>query len=124
MIDNEPIGHHYQALFPFIPHLETEKCPHKEYFDLQGQAVGFCCELAENEMTGTGVKGHNSNILHNSFRIQNRRTGAGVKVSSDKPAVSIYMCAGRRFFSVEPQIEILARTGEEFKWANTYEFYT
>jgi hypothetical protein len=34
------------------------------------------------------------------------------------------MCAGRRFFSVEPQIEILALPGGQFKWTNTYEFYT
>ena len=123
LMDAGGVGSNDRALFPFLPQMELGRCHGSEYLRVQENTVGFLRNIANADMVGGDVVGYASTPAHNTFRMENGRTGIGVRVSSDRPAVSMYLCAGERFFSVEPQIEIKCQTGERMEWTNTYELY-
>ncbi len=73
-------------------------------------------------MEGVNILGFDTeDALQNSFVIENLRTGAYISVKGDRPAVCNYIPCGKRFISVEPQIEMNIKKGETFKWSNYYE---
>ena len=120
LLDNQPVGPHYRVLFPFRPRLCNDR---SKVFTVQNRMVMLNRDLSGSEMFGACIDGFNPVAVRNSFCVENSLTGVGVVMSADKPAVSIFLCAGRRFLSVEPQIEVLIPSGHQFEWTNRYQFY-
>jgi hypothetical protein len=69
------------------------------------------------EGTGTGVKDYD-------FRIENLRTGAGVRFTSDYPLLKVNFWAISTVAVAEPYIELKIDPGKESHWTITYDFYT
>jgi hypothetical protein len=57
------------------------------------------------------------------FRIENHRSGAGVRIKGDKPLARMVFWASPTVSCPEPYIHIKADPGKEFKWAISYQFY-
>jgi hypothetical protein len=57
------------------------------------------------------------------FRIENKTTGGGIKVSCETPLLRMAFWANPATFCPEPFILVKAAPGEEFSWTIKYEFY-
>ena len=73
--------------------------------------------FSELEGTGTGVKDYD-------FRIENLKTGAGVRFTSDQPLQKVNFWAIRTVAVAEPYIELKIEPGKESRWTIRYDFYT
>jgi len=90
-----------------------------------GNQLEYVRELEPGESASLGqVHGHNRSVEDNYFRIENRRTGAGVKITGDRPISRIVYWSHSNAVSPEPYIDLDIQPGESFTWDITYSFYT
>ena len=121
MVDGEFISRNYSATFPFEPNIINETFCLPEYIKQNGRIVSLNKNIEEEEcFVGGDILGFNNIISHNRFRIENGRTGAGIEISSSVPTVGIFLAMGKRYFSVESQVDINIKYNEIFLWENKY----
>jgi hypothetical protein len=123
VIDNQPIGPDFSVKFPFtltgggqgIGELAEIKGNNIEFLRVvkNGETV-FCSEL----------KGFGPTSKDYDFRIENRKTGAGVRISCDQPFLKLNYWNCATTLCPEPYIKIKAEPGQEISWTIRYEFYT
>jgi hypothetical protein len=58
------------------------------------------------------------------MRIENRKSGAGVRITGDRPIEKINFWSIRTVACPEPYVHMNIEPGREFKWRIGYEFYT
>jgi len=58
------------------------------------------------------------------FRIENHKTGAGMRITADQPVEKVVFWASPTTVCPEPYIKIKVLPGETMKWTIDYEFYT
>lgn len=123
VIDNQPIGPDFIIKFPFN-------------LSGTGQGVGVLAELKENtiqflrivndgETVFCGdIKGYGPDAKDYDIRIENRKTGAGVRITCDQPfqKLNYWNCATT--LCPEPYIKIKAEPGKSVEWTIKYEFYS
>ena len=57
-------------------------------------------------------------------RVESRRTGAGVRVTSDRAPASIGFWSIRSNISVEPFVDVSTEPGRTTAWTYVYTYYT
>jgi hypothetical protein len=122
VIDHEVVGPDVVVKFVFTPNPTRG---FKDRAEVHGQEIVFPHELerknggvfSELEGTGTQVKDYD-------FRIENLKTGAGVRFTSDQPLQKVNFWAIRTVAVAEPYIELKIEPGKESRWTIRYDFYT
>jgi hypothetical protein len=123
MIDKYPIG---PGLIVRVP------------FNLKGEGVGFgeIAEIHDNQISflrviGKGeeaecysLQGFGPTPDDYEIRIENKITGAGVKITCDQPLLKLAFWSCPTTLCPEPYIKIRVEPGKEFSWEIRYEFYT
>jgi hypothetical protein len=120
MPDKQPIGPDVVVRFPF---------PVKAAADFHGLAETRGNELvylkelpgrqsAQSELTGFGTDPKDYNIA-----VENVKTGAGVRQTSDRPVSRINFWSIRTTVCPEAYIHMNIAPGKEFTWKINYEFY-
>jgi len=61
--------------------------------------------------------------LEYDIRIENRRLGAGVRITADRPLSRLSLWAIRAPLSIEPFIDMKIEPGREFTWRIQYEYH-
>ena len=61
---------------------------------------------------------------HNDVRVENTRTGAGVRITGDRPLSRFGYWSIRTVVAPEPYIDLNIQPGEQFTWTNTFDYYT
>ena len=125
VIDKYPIGPGLVVKFPF-----------KLTSDGRGIAIGKLAEIQDNQISfirtiGNGEEAEFDNLegfgptsADYEIRIENRITGAGVRITCDQPLYKLAFWSCPTTLCPEPYIKIKAEPGQEFKWSIRYEFYT
>jgi hypothetical protein len=57
------------------------------------------------------------------FTIENKKTGAGMTITGDRPLSSLALWSIRSNVSLEPFIAMAIEPGQEFTWKYTYAYY-
>ena len=123
VIDNQPIGPEIVIKFPFdiVGKWNNPNGPSV----IDGKNIKYTRELnARESVMIEEVKGHNNSISDYDFRIENLKTGAGVRFTCNRPVSKIVFWSNPKTSCPEPYIDINVKPGEEFAWDTTYEFYT
>jgi len=123
VIDNQPVGPAIVIKFPFDIIGKWNNPDGLSVID--GKNIRYTRELVagENVMI-EDVKGHSNSISDYDFRIENIKTGAGVRITCNRPISKIIFWSSYKTSCPEPYIDINVKPGEEFTWDITYEFYT
>jgi hypothetical protein len=123
VIDKHPIGPGIVVKFPFR-------------IIGGGRGIGQLAEIQDNQIAflrvfGNGeslfispLEGFSSDPKDYDIRIENRVTGAGVRITCDQPIFKINFWACPTTACPEPYIKIKVDPGQEFTWKISYEFYT
>lgn len=123
MIDGDPTGPDFRVKFVFNPGGEFQGPG--DIIDFQEKQLVFKRELIKGEnvycggLTGVGKSPQDYDI-----RIENIKTGAGVRIRGDQPLQKLVFWACPTTLCPEPYIHFKVDPGEEFSWKLTYEFYT
>jgi hypothetical protein len=120
VIDNQSTGPGFAVTFPFS--LPATKEQPNEFVKFSGTELLFVKELGRRNVSLKDLV--KEGTADYRFRIENRRTGAGVQITGDRPVTKLVFWAAGKTLCPEPYIDIAVEPGKEITWSITYDFYT
>jgi hypothetical protein len=122
VIDNKKVGPGYSAEFPFKISGVFRDGP--SLVNITDKSFTLLRNIEKGEtIFSLGLQGSGQKDKLYEIRIENKETGAGVKITCDKPLEKMVFWANPFTFCPEPYIRLKAEPGETFEWTITYEFY-
>lgn len=123
MIDNERIGPGYVIKFPFK--ITGEGDGIGEFAEIDNQQIKFTKNLGERDHVYIkSITGYESKASDYDIRVENKNTGAGVRITCDRPLSKLVFWSATKTVCPEPYILIKVKPGETFTWKITYNYYT
>ena len=120
-IDNQTTGPNSVVKFTFPVKVEREN----PLTNINGQQIEFISELSQRQTVfWEELQGHSKSVKDYDFRIENKKTGAGVRITGDRPVSKIVFWSSATTQCPEPYIDINVEPGKAFSWTITYDFYT
>ena len=119
VIDQQPTGPDFTVSLPF----EISNKAAGKNLKFEKNELVYLKELTKGESTmeyPTGYAG--DQVKDYDFKVKNSKTGAGVRITSDRPLSRFMFWSVPTTLSPEPFIKVKALPGEEFKWNIKYEF--
>ncbi len=119
-MDRQPTGPDIVVRFPFVPRAAR---PLNDLAEIRGNDAKFLREFAKGQTVFTEVEGFGATAKDYDFRIENRKTGAGVRITGDRPLQKVYFWTAHLTTCPEPYIDVSVEPGKESSWRITYQFY-
>ena len=120
MLDDQPSGPDFVVKFPFELRATADL---KGLAEIRGKDLVYLQELQKGQTVFTNLEGHGSSAQDYDIRVENRKTGAGVRQTGDRPLSKVVFWSIRSNISPEPYIEMRIEPGKEERWRIQYEFY-
>jgi hypothetical protein len=124
VIDNQPTGPDFSVTFPFNLQTNEKARGLGTLFETRHNQVAYLRELAKGESTHCYLTGFGDTAKDYDIRIENRKTGAGVHITSDQPIAQLAFWSIATVVCPEPYVRIKAEPGKEFTWKIMYDYYT
>ncbi|AQG79842.1 hypothetical protein [Spirosoma montaniterrae] len=122
VIDNQPTGPGIEIRFPFP--VKAEGKGFGSIINADGNRLVYSRELANDEFVySAGLQGFRPTAADYDIRIENRKTGAGVRATADQPMEKLVFWACSTTSCPEPYIKLRAAPGQEISWTIRYELY-
>jgi len=122
MLDGQPTGPDLVVKFPFEPQWSG---PASQFTEIFGKELRFLREYQPGQTAQSNITGYDPiKPADYDIRVENRKTGAGVRQTSDRPIARINFWSIRTTVCPEAYIDVTAAPGQEFTWKINYEFYT
>lgn len=121
VIDNQPTGPDFEVTFPF--ELVADRGL-DGYADVTGRQIHYQKHLPEGESIFTMLSGYGDTREDHTFTIENRKVGAGVRVTTDRPLARLQFWSPRTTICPEPFVDLTILPGQADRWSIRYEFYT
>ena len=120
VIDQQPSGPDFAVRFPFAPKATLDL---KGLATVKGNELTYLQALPAGQSVYTELTGFGTTAKDFDIRVENRKTGAGVRLTGDRPLSRIVFWSIRTVLSPEPYIEMKVAPQQEFTWRLTYDFY-
>jgi hypothetical protein len=121
-LDRQAPGPDVVLTFPFK--LSTSSPPAKSLAEVRGNQIGFSKTLTGEDTVFLNLEGFGKDPKDYDIRIENRRVGAGLRITADRPISRLALWAIRAPLSIEPFIDMTIEPGREFTWRLRYEYFT
>jgi hypothetical protein len=121
VIDREVVGPDVVVKFVFTP---NPLRGFKDRAEVRGQEIVFPRELVGKNGVFSELGGTGTEVKDYDFRIENLKTGAGVRFTSDQPLQKVNFWAISTVAVAEPYIQFKIEPGKEARWTIRYDFYT
>lgn len=120
VIDGEPTGPNLRVDFGFdaVAKLRLEPLA-----GLSGRKLAYREELRRGQTVMSEITGFGGQAKDYAFEMDNLKTGAGVRISGDRPLSKVIFWLIRSVLSPEPYLSISIAPGESFSWRIRYEFF-
>lgn len=122
VLDKQPPGPDFTLRFPF--QIKTMRQPNKELAEVRGNQIVFMRPLAGEDEVAVPIQGFSDSVKDTEIIIENRKVGAGMRITGDRPLVRSLLWSIRTVLAIEPYISMDIGPGGEFTWKNIYEYYT
>jgi galactose mutarotase-like enzyme len=121
VIDGQPSGPDFTVKFPFDVKAAADL---QGLAEVQGRELHYLKELQPGgQSVFTQLTGYGDSPSDFDFRVENRKTGAGVHVAGDRPLWKINFWSIRTTVCPEDFINMKIEPGKESQWRITYDFY-
>lgn len=90
----------------------------------QGNTLVYAKVLEGSECYQTSFSGFGTDVKDNDIRIENKKVGAGVRITGDRPLTRFGYWSIRTVVAPEPYIDLNVEPGQTFTWSYTYDYYT
>ncbi len=122
MLDSEPAGKNIEMLFAYNPSGAEVLADSREFSEAVGNKIAFKDTLPpEKFVLYRGFDGGNK-IENYDFTLKNKKTGAAVRITCDKPLLKATFWSCTDTYCIEPFNKIEISPGEEFSWTTVYRF--
>ena len=120
MLDNQPTGPNVVVRFPFAPRATSDL---KGLAEIRGRDFFYLKEFGRRQTLQTEIEGFGATAKDFDFRVENRKTGAGVRQTGDRPISKIVFWSAGITVCPEAYIDLRVEPGKESSWRIAYEFY-
>jgi hypothetical protein len=121
VIDDQPTGPDFVIKVPFKITAAADK---SGLAAARGNEIIYLRELVKDERASLAAAGFSTEAKDYDLRIENRKSGAGVRITADRPLTRLALWSPRRTLCPEPFISVRLDPGKEFTWRIVYAFYT
>ena len=121
VIDGQPTGPDFVVRFPFEPRADQGL---KGFAEVKGKELTYLREIPEGAFILTLLSGFSGRTEDHRFFIENRRTGAGVRMDGDRPMSKLYFWSPATTLCPEPFIDLKIPPGQADRWSLRYRFYS
>jgi len=122
VLDAQAPGPDFTFRVPF--QIQVSRPPNQELAEIRANEIVFKKPLSGEDQVVVPIQGFGDNARDAEIVIENRKVGAGVKITGDRPLVRDLLWSIRTVLAVEPYIAIDVQPGVEFTWKNRFEYYT
>jgi hypothetical protein len=106
--------------FPFAPKAAR---PLNGMAEVRDREIAIARDFQIKESVFTEVEGFGATASDNGFEMENRTTGAGVRVAGDRPLSKLYFWSSYKTVCPEPYVDASVEPGRTTAWKITYTFY-
>ena len=123
LIDHQPTGPGLVLRFPY--RLTSEEARGLgQLAAIQGDSIVLLRQLVGEESVYAVLHGYGDQSSDYDIRLENHNTGAGLRITSDRPLSKLVYWGSPKTLCPEPYIHVTVQPGETFTWRIAYEFYT
>lgn len=95
-----------------------------ELADAQGRQIQYRRDLERAEIVASGFVGFDpTSVSDYHFNIENAETGAGIRITADRPLSKLYFWSIRTTACPEPFVDLSVPPGETTNWTIAYRMY-
>lgn len=120
VLDRAPTGPDFVITVPF--QIQTTRPPDPAAAEIRGNQILYTALLENRDRVGFPIQGFGKDAKDYDVRIENRRTGAGVRVTADRPLASLPLWSIRSVIAMEPFIDVSTEPGSTTRWKLTYTY--
>jgi hypothetical protein len=120
MVDKEQTGPDMRVQFTFAPKPDADW---KGNAEIKGNDIVYLHPLEKGQSVAGPITGYGSGADANDFRVENLKTGAGVRETGNQPMSQLYFWSIPTTICPEAYIKVHVEPGQTFKWRIVYEFY-
>jgi hypothetical protein len=120
VLDRLPTGPDFEISVPFVLHSDRPADP--SVAAIQGSRILYRKTLQGRDTVAMPLRGFGDSARDYDIRIDHRQTGAGVRVTGDRPLSRLALWSIRSTLCMEPFIRIDVEPGNRFTWKYTYEY--
>ena len=121
VIDHQPTGPDFSIKFPFA--ISGNRAM-SNLAEVHGNQVDYLKTLQNGDTAATQIQGFGDGAKDYDITVENRKTGAGVRVTGDKPLSRVYLWSVKTTLCPEAYVTLQIQPGQESKWNARYQFYT
>jgi hypothetical protein len=119
-LDGQPTGPDFVVRFPFEPRAAAAL---NGLGETRGKEIVFLREFVRPQTMFSELTGFGTSDKDYDIRVENRKTGAGVRVTGDRPLSKLLFWSAAQTVCPEPYIDLRIAAGKEASWRIAYEFY-
>ncbi len=119
MIDGEQSGTAFQITFPYAISTEDDL---KGYLEISGKELSFISDI-ENSSVFLKLDGYSEDPADHKVTVLNRKSGAGVTYTVDKPLARMVFWACETTLCPENSIWISVEPGQQESWTSAYSLF-
>jgi hypothetical protein len=122
VMDQQPTGPDFIVKFPFAPQGEFKGKTDKGAID--GKNIVYKDVISKGEFFALSpLTGYGTGTSEYDIRIENMKTGTGVRITGDMPIVKFVYWSAAATLCPEPFIKVKVDPGKKMSWSIRYEFY-
>jgi hypothetical protein len=122
LLDRQPTGPGLVLRFPFLLTSEDARGL-GELAAIRGDSIVLLRQLADRESVYAVLHGYGGQPTDYDIRLENHVTGAGLRITCDRPLSKLVYWGSPKALCPEPYIRVKVQPGETFTWRILYEFY-
>ncbi len=120
MLDGRSTGPDIAVTFPFKLEALADL---KGLAEVQNSELRYLRELQTGQTAFTELRGYGDTSGDYDIRVENRKTGAGVRQTADRPMTKLMFWSIRTTVCPEAYVNVRVEPGQEAHWQIAYEFY-
>ena len=120
VVDGQAPGPDLTISTPFDIH--SEQPPDPKVAEIRGREIHYRKTLEGEERAVTQMAGFGKDSSDYDLRVVNTKTGAGVRITADRPLARLALWSIRAVMAVEPFIDFTIQPGESYSWTLTYRY--
>jgi hypothetical protein len=121
VLDGQTTGPDFELKTPF--EIKTARALNSALAEVRGKQIAFKRAFRDRDVFYTPFQGFGTTAADYQFTIENRKVGAGVTITGDRPLSKAAVWSIRSVLSIEPFITMTIDPGREFSWKYTYRYF-
>jgi hypothetical protein len=111
------------AIITTFPIQVPKQPPDPAFATVRGNEITYAKTLTGEERVSFQLEGYGKDAKSYDLRVENRKPGAGVRITGDRPLARLPLWSIRSVISIEPFVDVTTAPGQTTNWKYVYTYY-